>query len=254
MMNFSLKRYKFSNREGLILQQNHKVAEIAPLPGFSSETLEEAQQELLTCLHENIKPTLPSVRWGLECIQRPLRSVSLPLASLGAKEGFATIKLKLGHLSVSEAISLVCRYSTRASIRLDFNRKWTLLQALEFAKHFQPNDFEYLEEPVQTFEELIQFSHLTQFPIALDESIHCDWSQIPSLKAIVAKPMIVGYIPHVPPPLYLVLSSSYESGIGLLHIAALANPSIPVGLDTIHSDDPFATSIQTDKGVFSWTP
>lgn len=246
--------YKFSNqREGLILQLEGGFGEIAPLPGFSKETLEEAHAEVLDWIRTGKEPMLPSVRWGIECAKRPLKSVHLPLCALGPKEGFTTVKLKLGHLSVDQAVKLVRKYLGKFTLRLDCNRAWSLEQALGFARHFQPTDFAYLEEPVRTVEELVNFSQMTRLPVALDESIGCDWSKIPSLKAIVVKPMIVGAIPNVPPHLDLVLSSSYESGIGLLHIANRAQGAIPVGLDTVFPDDPIKPSIYASAGVFSWT-
>lgn len=241
-------------REGLILQWGDRFGEIAPLPGFSKETLEEAQNETLQWLKSQQEPTLPSVRFGIACAQKSLRSVRLPLCALGPRTGFSTVKLKLGHLSLTDAISLVKEHCAQARLRLDCNRAWTLAEGLEFASHFKPTDFAYLEEPVQSFEELIAFSKATHFPIALDESIHADWSQIPSLKAIVVKPTVVGSIPQIPPHLDLVLSSAYESGLGLLHIANLANNTLPIGLDTYRAleDDILMNPIDCSSGTFSW--
>jgi O-succinylbenzoate synthase len=246
-----LYQYQFA-REGLILQWNGGFGEIAPLPGFSKETFEEARTEVLHWMRTGVDPKLPSVRWGIECAKRPLQSVRLPLCALGPKKGFTTAKLKLGHLPLHDAIAFVKQQMGQFHLRLDCNRAWTLAQALEFASHFKRSDFLYLEEPVQTVEELIRFSAITDFPIALDESIHCDWSQIPSLRAIVVKPMIVGGIPEIPPHLDLVLSSSYESGLGLLHIANRVDNSLPVGLDTLFHDDLLLSPPSASSGFFSW--
>jgi O-succinylbenzoate synthase len=206
------------------------------LPGFSKETLDEAFQDLFS------KQETPSVRFALSCLESPLRSVKTPIAP----------KRKLGHLTVQEAINSIQKSPIR---RVDFNRMWTLSQALEFAKAFKSTDFEYLEEPVRTWEELIEFSKQTSFPIALDESIHNKWEEITSLVAIVVKPTIVGYIPNVPKHLKLILSSSYESGIGLLHLARLAeNLPHPAGLDTysLLQEDLLASPIQNVHSLLSW--
>jgi O-succinylbenzoate synthase len=246
-------------REGLILQYGDGFGEIAPLPGFSRETLEQAREELLRILPDLSLATLPSVRFGITSAQSPLSSIRIPLAALSEpRPGFQTLKLKLGHLSIEEAISLVKQHYKQFRLRLDCNRAWTLPQALHFARHFQPTDFEYLEEPLQTFEELIAFSTQTHFPIALDEHISSDWSRIPSLKTLVIKPTLTGTIPPIPDSLNLVLSSSYESGLGLLHIAHLAqklHPTIPVGLDTYRSfsEDLLTHPIDCSSGFFSWT-
>lgn len=244
-------------REGLILQSERGWGEIAPLPGFSGESFEEAKREILSVLRDGIAPALPSVRWGLACAKEPfpLTPIKIPLCALGPREDFPTVKIKLGHLPIHEAISLVKRLLPHHRLRLDCNRAWTLEQALEFARSFSPDDFEYLEEPVKFLTDLIRFSELTHFPIALDESIGTDWNEIPSLKAIVVKPTIVGSIPSVPPHLKLILSSSYETGIGLLHIARCQQSDHPIGLDTYRafSSDLLATPIQCEKGYFSWT-
>jgi O-succinylbenzoate synthase len=241
-------------REGLILQCEDRYGEIAPLPGFSKETLDEARLEIQDWINSGKIPTLPSVKWGIECAQKTLRSVHIPLCALGPKGGFSTIKLKLGHLPLADAISYVKEHASHALLRLDCNKAWSLTQALEFARHFKPTDFAYLEEPVQNFKELVEFSKITSFPIALDESIHSDWSQIPSLKAIVVKPTIVGTIPQIPPHLDLVLSSAYESGLGLLHIANQTKNSLPIGLDTYSAfeDDVLTQRINCSNGIFSW--
>jgi O-succinylbenzoate synthase len=249
-----LYRYHLPNRTGLLLQQDDRFGEIAPLPGFSKETLADAEQETLAWLYDQKPPTLPSVRFGISCLQRHLGPIHLPLTALGPKPGFSTVKLKLGHLRLPDAIALVKKHLSHFQLRLDCNRAWSLSQALEFASHFRPTDFLYLEEPVQTFSELIAFSTQTHFPIALDESIREDWSQIPSLKAIVVKPTLTGAIPHVPPHLDLILSSSYESGIGLLHIAHLAQNTLPLGLDTVFTEDLLSEPIIAKNGYFSWQP
>jgi O-succinylbenzoate synthase len=154
-------------------------------------------------------------------------------------------------LALKEAVALVKEHLGK-NLRVDCNRAWSLDEALEFASHFQASDFEYLEEPTKSVEELISFSKKTGFPIALDESIHTDWTQIPTLKAIVVKPTVVGFIPRVPPHLKLILSSGHESGLGLVHIANLAKPKWPVGLDTVFEDDLLIDPIRLSAGFFEW--
>ena len=247
-----LYQYKFPYREGLILQINNSYGEIAPLPKFSKETLDEARAETLNWIRTGETPTLPSVRWGIACAQTPLQSVHLPLCALNQPRlGFSTLKLKLGHLPLHDAIALVKHHYRNYTLRLDCNRAWTLAQALEFASHFKPADFAYLEEPVRTFDELIRFSETTHFPIAVDEHIHSDLSQLPSLTTVVVKPTLVGHIPKILPHLNLVLSSSHETGLGLLHIARSATNTLPIGLDT-YRHDILTSPIDCSNGFFSW--
>lgn len=247
---------KWPKREGLILKRNNFYAEASPLPGFSRETLEEAIEDLSQALRFSRPAKTPSVQFALSCLDKPLRSVRLKMAALHSKP-IETLKIKLGPLSVGKAIDLVQQHYQDYRLRLDFNRMWKLEDALEFASVFSVRDFDYLEEPVRSFDELVDFSRQTGFPIAVDESVGLNWSQIPSLKAVTVKPTLTGSIPKVPSPLKLILSSSYESGIGLLHIARLASEmqlKEPMGLDTYATlqNDPLISPIECKDGFFFW--
>lgn len=226
-------------REGLILQIGDGFGEIAPLPGFSRETLEEAKEEALRLLpfFPDASPTLPSVQFALDSALHPMPpSFQLSMNALNHYgEGFKALKLKLGHLSLEEALKLLKQTPKHLELRLDFNRQWPLDRLLAFTAHFSPDDFAYLEEPTSKFSDLLAFSNLTGFPIAIDESIpSIPYWEIPTLKALIVKPTILGTIPTAPPGVELIFSSAYESGIGILHLARLSlqyNPHRPHGLD-----------------------
>lgn len=252
-------------REGLVLNWGEGWGEIAPLPGWSRETLEEARAEILRLLPnlETARPFLPSVRFGLACASKPFpkQPLQIPLCALNPTaehRGFTTAKIKLKGLSLEEAIHKTQEAKKQFRLRIDCNRSWTLDEALAFARYFRPADFEYLEEPVRTFEELVAFSEKTRFPIAVDESANDPRIQnIPTLKAIVAKPTLLGNLPSPPRGVDLVLSSSYETGLGLLHIAQWAQElglTLPMGLDTHRylGDDLLASPLKTEGGYLSW--
>lgn len=246
----SLKRWPV--RKGLILRWKDGWGEIAPLPGFSKETLEEARDEILSLIHSlsHAKPKLPSVRFALfSAAKGPLKPVQIPLCLLNnPREGFSHLKLKLGNLSVSEAVDLARKHLKHFRLRLDFNRKWTLEMALRFAEHFSPGDFEYLEDPVGTMEETSLFYEMTRFPIAIDEAV-----QLPSFPIKrVHKPTIWG-----PPKLPAVLSSAFESSLGLLQIASMhQNGDPPAGLDTFRffEEDLLVPPLEAKDGFLSWAP
>lgn len=254
-------RYKLplqngSFREGIILRGDTGWGEIAPLPGWSRETLDEAEAEA----KRQAPPSLPSVQFAFDCLQAPLpHTLSVAVNALETpRPGFSCLKVKVGDLSPKDAISKIQKLPKDLSLRVDFNRAWSLPQLLEFARAFSPTDFEYLEEPAKTFEELLQFSRLTQFPIALDESIpYVPYETVPTLKALVVKPTLLGSIPKAPPSVKLIFSSSYESGIGHLHLARLASIHSP---NEIHGLDPY-THLRADvllhpplveKGRLEW--
>ncbi len=249
-------------REGLILQIGNGFGEIAPLPGFSRETLEEAKEEALRLLPSfpNATPALPSVRFALDCALHPMpSSFKLSINALNQhREGFKALKLKLGPLLLNEALKLLKETPKHLELRLDFNRQWPLERLLAFAGHFTPTDFAYLEEPCSNFSDLLSFSKLTQFPIAVDESIPTiPYWEIPTLKALIVKPTILGSVPPPPPGVELIFSSAYESGIGILHLARLClqyNPDRPHGLDpyTQFLEDVLPEGPLISKGFISW--
>ncbi len=250
---------KYRVRKGLILQWNDGWGEIAPLPGWSSETLEEAKSEILSLLPNlaSAKPCLPSVRFGLAAASKPFSKepLKIPLACLiDPRPGFSTLKLKLRDMPIEEAVGHVKKFLGRYRLRLDCNRAWTLGQALSFTRHFSPQDFEYLEDPVQSFPELIRFSELSGFPIAVDESIsNFPLHKIPTLKAAVVKPSIVGFVPDFPVP--TVLSSALESSLGLLQIARRYETGAPpAGLDTFRffSEDLLVPPLKAEGGFLTW--
>ncbi len=236
-MNLYEYNLKSRARQGLILQINDGFGEIAPLPGFSKETFEEAKQEILDVIYEKKTPLLPSVRFGLSCAQKSFpKSCFVPLCSLHKpREETSTLKLKLGHLTVHQAIELVHQYVGKYRLRLDCNRAWSLSQAIFFTTHFAKSDFEYLEEPVQTYSDLVAFSNITEFPVAVDETLREEKNiRLPTLKAAIIKPTLWGEIPNLDIP--IILSSSYESSVGIIHIANLVKNTLPQGLDTFSTD------------------
>jgi len=243
-------------REGILLEWNGGWGEIAPLPGFSRESLDEARTEILAWRSNGNPPKYPSVRFAIEAASTPFNKspLRIPMSLLEEpRPGFSTLKLKLGHFSVAEAIERVKPYVDAYRLRLDCNKKWSLEEAVCFATHFSPSDFDYLEEPVQTFSDLIRFSKETRFPIAVDESIKEDLSQLPSLKAVVVKPTLVGSLPKT--PVLTVLSSAFESSLGLLQIARLqASDCPPAGLDTFRyfEDDLLDPPLKAENGCLVW--
>lgn len=244
---------RYGQREGLILQINDGWGEIAPLPGWSQETLEEAEKEAINVLFDKTIPKSPSVKFGFFCANLPWDTspLNVPLCSLNnPRPGCFHLKLKIKKLNPKEAVSFVKKYLGSYQLRLDCNRGWNLTEALEFASYFSPSDFEYLEEPVKSYRDLIEFSKLTHFPIAVDESLregHC--MDIPTLKAAIVKPTLMGEIPNINCP--VVLSSSYESSLGILQIARFASTNMAQGLDTF-TDDVLDPSLQVVEGALIW--
>ncbi len=261
------KRYVLSNkRTGLIIQlttEDGKTSqgEIAPLAGWSSETLSEAEQQLrekksalvqtdwfLENYSDHLKDYLPSCHFGLESallqLLDPLPRGSVEIsalfmgsyeeilkqATLREKEGFRVAKLKISSLELRDAKKLIRLLQHRFRLRIDVNSAFETEDALRFFSDFSADSFEYVEDPLKHVEDLPFFSH----PLAVDESFRkkislLDLAKIPHLKALVYKPTLQGGLGFCRPihdwtqkqGIALVLSSSFESPRGLQGIAAM---------------------------------
>ncbi|MCB1107967.1 MAG: hypothetical protein KDK76_07730 [Chlamydiia bacterium] len=216
-------------REGVFIRlesEKGKIGwgEVAPLPGFSHETLEEAIEDLI----EGNESNLPSVQWGrgaalLDLID-PIELESIPIRKLHHD------KIKIGHLSLEEAIQKMEKLEGEG---VDMNQMWSLKDALAFADRF--SHLSYFEEPLKEGEDRSQFP----YPVALDESLRTKNKEYPYVKAHVIKPMLHGYpLPKRVKGVDFILSSSYESELGIYQIAKLALrlkiPLKPMGLGTCH--------------------
>lgn len=252
--------------------------DIAPLPKWSKESLEESlsqlnvhKQSLLdhewesdTYLKKLLTYSLyPSVFFGLESAllslltPLPEHKISVSALLMGTpdeimeqakqrkKEGFTSAKLKVSNLSFEEAARLIEELNDDFYLRIDVNRAWETADAMKFFSQFPKDTFDYVEEPFKDPIDLALFQH----PLAIDESFPGltleQLETLPTLKALICKPTIQGGLYGCLPlrkwamrcGISLVLSSSFESDVGLAHVASMAYrlslPS-PVGIGTYH--------------------
>ncbi len=231
-----LKNGVLSQREGLLLSlqdenaESH-LAEVAPLPGWSRESLEDCFNWIVKNkenLSEKQSESLPAVSWGLYLAQssgqilaqnsaNTLRLNALLTADKPAQLkretenlyslGYQTFKLKVGRFSPRQERDRIAAVievmgplgSDLGKLRLDANRSWTLSQALNLVEHCQDLPLAaclaYIEEPLQNCEELPSFRQACSWPVALDESL-CDTEISPAIwqacSALVLKPMLLG--------------------------------------------------------------
>ena len=168
--------------------------------------------------------------------------------------GFRDFKLKVGTNDMAQDIEKVRRVQAllknRGTLRLDANQFWTFEEAISFAKAVEKDSIEYIEEPFKdifTQRSLItQFFQTTGIPVALDESLRGmdpeHFKPFPGLKAVILKPTILGGIEKTfrwvkkakELKVQAVISSTFESGVGLSMLAQLAAAleCFPVGVDT----------------------
>lgn len=271
-----MKAHAYRTTKSLLLylcdNNREVVGEIAPLSGWSRETLDDAAREveaLIPLLEQeewNTKtfldklPSLtPSVQFGVELalakLVNPILVPSIPISRLlvGTEEEILQkaqgpcAKLKLGHFAVEQAISLTRQIIPRVTrLRLDINRSWSLDEAIEFVSHFEPGTFEYVEEPVANFDDLVRFGEISGHAIAVDEHFREkpieDLLQLPGLTAFICKPTLQGGLSYYLPLMDklkgydCIMSSCYEGPIGKQQIVELMHRlgirSHPIGLDT----------------------
>lgn len=220
---------------------------------------------LSTCFEQlNLLTLLPSVLFGLESallsLLAPLDSCSLPAcallmgsvssildqAKMRQAEGYTSAKLKVSQLSFEEAAYVIHELKETLYLRIDVNRAWSTSDSLRFFEQFPLETFDYVEEPFQNSHDLGLFPH----PLAVDESFPGELSfdqleSLPTLKALIYKPTMQGGMCGCLPlfewavkrGIALVLSSSFETDLGLAHIAGMASRlglSSPIGVGTYH--------------------
>uniref|UniRef100_A0A0E0CMI0 Mandelate racemase/muconate lactonizing enzyme C-terminal domain-containing protein n=1 Tax=Oryza meridionalis TaxID=40149 RepID=A0A0E0CMI0_9ORYZ len=162
--------------------------------------------------------------------------VTLAVVKLVA-EGFTTIKLKVGRrenpaedAAVIQKVREIVGY--KINIRADANRNWTYEQAIDFGSRVKGLCLQYIEEPVDSVNDIIKFCENSGLPVALDETIDNLTGDVipklhqfshPGIVALVIKPSVVGgfetaaYIAkwaHMHDKM-AVISSTYESSVGL---------------------------------------
>jgi O-succinylbenzoate synthase len=261
-----LRERRLKTRDGLFvhLQQGEKLGwgEVSPLPGFSLETLDDAQAALLTWVNawrdgaSPALPDVPSAAFGISCALAELNGTlpeaadyrAAPLcsgdpdelfAALAAMPGEKVAKVKVGlYEAVRDGmvVNLLLEAIPDLRLRLDANRAWTPLKAQQFAKYVNPDyrdRIAFMEEPCKTRDDSRAFARETGIAIAWDESLReADFEFIaePGVSAVVIKPTLTGSLDKVREQvtaahalgLTAVISSSIESSLGLTQLARIA--------------------------------
>lgn len=185
------------------------------------------------------------------------------------KDGFPSVKLKVGSSRIDEDIEKVQAVSEaleeKALLRLDANQAWDLKDAVAFGKAVGIKLIEYIEEPLKNVEEIPEFYAETYLPVALDESLptmDADKIAVPEgVDVLVIKPTLMGGLEktweivadarHL--GLRVIISSAYESGVGLdalANLAACYSRQVAVGLDTLKwfENDPLTDRLKIEHG------
>ncbi|WP_318476235.1 o-succinylbenzoate synthase [Photobacterium leiognathi] len=224
-----LRDQRLVTRQGLIveLKQGKRVGlgEIAPLPEFSHETLEQAQaqaEQLLALWQQeqalDLETAFPSVAFGISCalaeldgeLPQAANYTVAPLCSgdpddlivrLNQTNGDKVAKIKVGmYEAVRDGIvaNMFIEAIPDIQLRLDANRKWTPVKAQQFAKYVKPEHRQgiaFLEEPCINPEDSLSFAEQTGINIAWDETVREPGFEVkaqPGVVAIIIKPTLTG--------------------------------------------------------------
>lgn len=232
----------------------------------------------------------PSVRCGLELALWNLHSTEEPRKTVlvngllsGSRDeilhwayeshrlGYKAVKLKVGVRPVEEEIEITWKVrdiiGDRVRLRLDANRRWSLSQAVRFGKGVLSCDIDYIEEPTADPSDLEAFVSECGLRTALDETLSDSpikiFDEIHGIKAIILKPTLLGGFRRTRDlaqraegaGIQPVVSSCFESGIGILGLARFAAflsvEHIPAGLDTYRwlKADLLTPMLKMDRGT-----
>lgn len=233
-----LRDEKLTQRVGFIIELTLNgqkgYGEIAPLPGFSLETIEEAgveaqaQLELWMTSDQPIDydALVPSVAFGLSTAMYELEGklprdgnyLPAPLCTgdpdelipvLNAMQGDKVAKVKVGlyePIRDGMLVNLFLESIPDLTLRLDANRAWTPEKAQQFAKYISPSlrqRIVFIEEPCQKPGDSLSFAINTGIAIAWDETLQHAIARpdfrlddLTGVKAMVIKPTLIGSLPR----------------------------------------------------------
>lgn len=274
----------YSHRDGILVCLQSGTDEgwgdIAPLPGFSQESLMEVQSQAIILAKSlpdipaastdfDIYNLFPSVQFGFELAQFNLKTAirnqavtepspvtccrllneqsyknTLPTITL---QGYQAVKIKVGRRALDDDLAFVhsvCREHPDLEVRIDANRTWTLKVAKIFLERTRNLSIGYIEEPLKDSADLAAFVRSSHIPLALDETLReLGAEQYRQFAEVyVLKPTLSGGITGTVETIRqaqsdhirCIISSSYESGVGMLGLVELAKkiPNEAHGLDT----------------------
>lgn len=167
------------------------------------------------------------------------------------EDGFTDMKLKVRG-PVDESVEKVMAVNRvlrgEALLHLDANQAWELEEAVRFGREIECSAVAYIEEPLKHVYQTPEFYRETMIPVALDESLaklsFDEFKSMDGVDVLILKPALLGGIEKTwqymrqaqSLGISAVVSSSFESGLGILTLAQLAGCAAReqgAGLDTL---------------------
>jgi O-succinylbenzoate synthase len=182
------------------------------------------------------------------------------------KEGYRVFKLKVGSKNIPldvRKVEEVRAVIGDSQLRLDANAAWRLNEAIPFGELIGTEKIQFIEDPILEFDKIDEFYQKTRLPVAVDESIgQADPGPIKfgiGVRCFVVKPTMVGGIFRTLEWITkaqkenrkVVVSSSFESGVGLsmlANLALLTNEAAGLGTGAWLANDLLKTPVIAQAG------
>ena len=189
--------------------------------------------------------------------------------------GFNAIKVKIGIMDFESELSMVKMIKhdfPEINLRLDVNGAWSFDEAKQKLEKLAEFDFEYIEQPVKSAEELLSLKEIFHIPLAPDESLQ-DPENISlfmnddSINHLVVKPMFAGGIVASVKIIEeanlkrkkVIISSGLETGVGrsaLVWLSIKPDHNLAHGLNTnkFLANDPNSKYYDAGNGSIYFDP
>ncbi len=246
-------RHRFrrvDHREAVLVRGPSGWGEFSPFPDYRPEVttrwLASALEAACSTLPEPGRLRIPF-------------NVTVPVvppevaAALVGESGAKTAKVKVGDPGVSAEAdeerldAVVEALGAGGKVRIDVNAVWSLDEATERLRQLSRFDFEYVEQPVSTVEEMIELRHRTGVRLAADELVRLSPDPLRVVESgaadvLVVKVQPMGGVARVldfasRTQLPVVISSALETSVGmysgLLAASLLEHLPYACGLGTV---------------------
>lgn len=163
-----------------------------------------------------------------------------------SSQSWDCIKIKMGRQNINKDIrffkSLLEKIPRHTLLRIDTNQRWSVDDFHQFIESVPLEQIDYFEDPLTDPK---QYIHFKDVPIALDESIQSEFFEellnCQHVIGCVIKPTVIGGLEAAKKQINrlellgkkAIISSTFESSIGLWAISSLVNNDTAHGLGTL---------------------
>ncbi|MGN1393071.1 MAG: hypothetical protein ACI4V7_03305 [Succinivibrionaceae bacterium] len=241
-------------REGLILQKEQMYSEIAPLPFFSKETLDDSKKDLFLFLKSKDKTQIktPSVSFAINYFENNLSKIPRKkgysfISNIFDNDETSTLsnkklyKIKVGLFEFNDELKKVNEIKDKVrKLILDSNCQLSKTQAQSFI-NILGDKLEYLEDPCNKIEECTELNCNIAFDELFRHNKNLLSSKYNKYLKIIKPMMFYNVFSFLNKQINnsidnkIILSSSFESIVGISNIEKMSTfYNLPTpGTDTL---------------------